>query len=112
MLIYLYYRAAFMHYPEQRQLDEEKKNEVKTMLQLGVKVKFLNDYIQEEGKILITTKDIHNVHQRMKKEHFGEKTEELLMDELNVLCKSKAFHYTPQLKFGSVYWFHQINVCL
>uniref|UniRef100_A0A8W8MAF0 SWIM-type domain-containing protein n=1 Tax=Magallana gigas TaxID=29159 RepID=A0A8W8MAF0_MAGGI len=79
---------AFKHYPEQRRLSEAKKKEVETMLELGVKVKYLKEHIEAQQRQVITLKDLHNVHQKAKRERNGDKTEEeLLMDELKKLCE-------------------------
>lgn len=54
------------------------------MLHLGIKVKFLRDHLQENGNRLISTKDIHNIRQKMKKKERGNKSEEdILLDELD-----------------------------
>lgn len=86
--IYFFFSNAFKHYPEQRRLSEAKKKEVETMLELGVKVKYLKEHIEAQQRQVITLKDLHNVHQKAKRERNGDKTEEeLLMDELKKLCK-------------------------
>ncbi|XP_061196045.1 uncharacterized protein LOC133204337 [Saccostrea echinata] len=81
-------KDAFKHYPEQRRLSEVKKREVETMLQLGVKVKYLKEHVEKQQNQIITLKDLHNIHQKAKRERTGEKSEEeLLMDELHQLCE-------------------------
>lgn len=52
------------------------------------KVKYLKEHIEAQQRQVITLKDLHNVHQKAKRERNGDKTEEeLLMDELKQLCK-------------------------
>lgn len=58
------------------------------MLELGVKVKYLKEHIEAQQRQVVTLNDLHNVHEKAKRERNGDKTEEvLLMDELKKLCK-------------------------
>ena len=42
----------FKQYPEQRRLTEKERETAETMLNMGVKVKLLQDYFQKSGKIV------------------------------------------------------------
>ena len=57
-----------MGYPLQRQLCGAELDEVKAMLQLGVKVKYLLKHLHSIGHTSIGAKDIHNVRLKMRKE--------------------------------------------
>ena len=60
------FREAYKHYPEQRHLTETNLTEVEIMLQLGIKVDYLQHHIQTQHGIFLTRKDLHNIHQKAK----------------------------------------------
>lgn len=59
------------------------------MLQLGVKVKFIQDYLKTNAQHTITARDLHNIRHKMKcTETDGKSEEELMLQELTILGNS------------------------
>ena len=77
------FRSAYLQYPANRRPDSEVKESTETMLQLGVKIKQLQNHLSSTGKRFITAKDLHNMRQKMNKSLHGGKTDEdIFLEEL------------------------------
>lgn len=57
----MYFQAAFSHFPQQRRLQGDQREEAKTMLDLKVNKKLLQNHLSKRSGQVVLLKDLHNI---------------------------------------------------
>ena len=59
--LYMYIQAAFSHFPQQRRLQGTQREEARTMLDLKVNKKLLQNHLSKTSGQVVLLKDLHNI---------------------------------------------------